>query len=182
MHFLRQQRLPPILLALVSWAVVSPLILGWMMAWRWRRRRSSITPRWAARSTFHLPLPGSEKYFNGRTGDLRTLRLGDYGASCARAFDAAFRVFAERPCIGRRAGPGKPFEWCTYESFHQDVRSVAAGLAHALPPGSNVVIYPHEQTASCGMRLTCSKHTRRESVPPAHMNGLSWISPAFLQP
>ena len=100
----------------------------------------SSTPAWAARSTFYRPTPDSQPVFDGKTGHLRSISPEAAPFGCAASFEQAFALCTDRPCIGRRRGPQQPFEWCSYGSFVQDVRAVAASLVRQLPAGGRVGI------------------------------------------
>lgn len=101
---------------------------------------ASSLPAWAIQPTFHRPTPDSQPLFDGETGALRSLSPEKSPAGCAASFARVFELCADRPCIGRRAGPDGPFEWCSYGDFAREVRSVAAALTHQLPAGARVGI------------------------------------------
>ena len=116
---------------------------------RWTRRAASTAPgameqaqppSWAMRPSFHLPKPDSQPFFDGETGQLRSISPEASGG-CAASFARAFELCADRPCIGRRGGPQEPFfEWCSYGTFARDVNAAAAGLVRHLPAGGRVGI------------------------------------------
>ena len=101
---------------------------------------ASSLPAWAIQPTFHRPTPDSQPLFDGETGALRSLSPEKSPAGCAASFARVFELCADRPCIGRRAGPDGPFEWCSYGDFAREVRSVAAALTRQLPAGARVGI------------------------------------------